>query len=343
MRANLVVTPGDPDGIGPEIVWKSIRRNHSRWKNHSLLCIGARAPFDRLGARVLLADPENLTAPKDPKPHVWLLEAPTQTDPKLLLAGYQAGWSIETAASLVLSKEFAALITGPIHKGRLNHGGYAFAGHTDFLSALCGTPPVPVTMMLANEILRVSLVTTHCSLASVSGKLSRENITRATEQTILALRERWGIRTPKISVCSLNPHSGENGLFGREEIELIQPTLAALRKKWKGKALIGDALPADTLFANHIAAPPRSRADAVVCMYHDQGLIPVKLVDFPHTVNVTLGLPLIRTSVDHGTAFDIAGKNRADPRSFESATELALRLAKNQMRLPSRRKQRNTV
>jgi 4-hydroxythreonine-4-phosphate dehydrogenase len=331
-RVILAVTPGDPAGIGPEVVWKSIRANHAKWRSISLLCIGARDPFDRLGARIVLADPERLTPPKESRPHVWLLEAPVQADPAVLLGGYQSGWSIETATELVRAGECAALVTGPIHKGRLNRGGYAFSGHTDFLAELCAKSPVnaplDVTMMLANDILRVSLVTTHCSLASVPEHITRESLSRAIDQTAEALRHWWGIQKPKISVCALNPHGGEAGLFGREEIEVIAPTLKALRRKWGSRVTLSDPLPADTLFANHLAARPRDRADAVVAMYHDQGLTPVKLIDFPRTVNITLGLPIIRTSVDHGTGFDIAGKNRADPRSFESATNLALKLVR---------------
>ena len=330
-KAMLAVTPGDPAGIGPEVVWKAIQKNYRRWRTSaSLLCVGARAPFDRLGARVLLADPEELSPPNESRPHVWLLEAPVSTAPKRLLPGYQAGWSVEVAAGLVLSGECGALVTGPIHKERLNLGGYAYSGHTDFLAALCSPSgkPLPVTMMLANKTLRVSLVTTHCSLASVSKLLRPENITRTIEHTITALRTQWGIKRPRISICALNPHAGESGLFGREEIELILPVIRSLRKRWGARAEISDPLPADTLFANHVAAGPRDRADAVVAMYHDQGLTPVKLIDFPHTVNITLGLPIIRTSVDHGTGFDIAGKNLADFRSLETATDLALALLK---------------
>jgi 4-hydroxythreonine-4-phosphate dehydrogenase len=328
MSKKFVVTPGDPDGIGPEVVWKALRKHSKDWKKNPLLCVGARRPFDQMEARVILADPENLTPPKESRPHVWLLEAPTQCDPKYLLEGYQSGWSIETAASLVQSGEFAALITGPIHKERLNRGGYAYSGHTDFLAALAGSPAPDVTMMLANDILRVSLVTTHISLADVPRKLSREKIHRACNQTLESLKTWWGIRKPKIAVCALNPHAGESGLFGREELDLINPAIAALRKEWGTRASISDALPADTFFANHIAAKPKDRVDAVVCMYHDQGLIPVKLIDFPHTINITLGLPFLRTSVDHGTGFDIAGKGVADSRSFESAVALAVKLSK---------------
>lgn len=326
MGKRFVVTPGDPDGIGPEVVWKAIRKNHTRWKNYSLLCVGARKPFDRLKARVILADPDNLTPPKEAKPHIWLLEAPTQCDPKYLIEGYQAGWSIETATSLVQSGEFDALVTGPIHKERLNRGGYHYSGHTDFLAALAGNPAPDVTMMLANKTLRVSLVTTHIALSDVPKKLTREMILRACNQTLESLTESWGIKKPTLAVCALNPHAGEGGLFGKEESNLINPAIALLRKEWGSRATITDALPADTYFANHIQAKPGKRADAVVCMYHDQGLIPVKLIDFPHTVNITLGLPFIRTSVDHGTGFDIAGKGVADHRSFQTAVEFAVKL-----------------
>lgn len=337
MAAKLAVTPGDPDGIGPEVVWKAIRKNHAKWRSTPLLCVGARDPFDRLGAKVIVADPNRLVPPKTRGPYVWLLEAPVHSDPSVFLPGYQAGWSIETAAELVKSGACAALVTGPIHKERLNRGGYAYTGHTDFLADLCspkknGAKPVDVTMMLANDKLRVSLVTTHCSLAAVPGKLKRENIARAVDQTVESLRRWWGISKPRVAICALNPHAGESGLFGREEIELIEPAIRALRKKWGSRAVLSDPLPADTLFANQIAAKPADRAHAVIAMYHDQGLTPVKLIDFPHTVNVTLGLPILRTSVDHGTAFDIAGKNRADARSFESATNLALKLIQQRKR-----------
>jgi 4-hydroxythreonine-4-phosphate dehydrogenase len=327
-QVKLVVTPGDPSGIGAEVVWKSIRKNHSRWRKTPLLCVGARAPFERLKARIISADPADLTPPREKRPHIWLLEAPVHADPKLLLEGYQSGWSIETAAELVLSGECAALVTGPIHKERLNRGGYAFSGHTDFLATLCRgadeKPSLDVTMMLANDTPRVSLVTTHCSLASVPKKLTEAAVTRAVEQTISSLKTWWKIKRPKISVCALNPHAGESGLFGTEEADVLRPAIEKLRARFGREVTLSDPLPADTLFANHIAASAKDRADAVICMYHDQGLIPVKLIDFPNTVNVTLGLPIIRTSVDHGTGFDIAGKDRADHRSFAAATNLAL-------------------
>jgi 4-hydroxythreonine-4-phosphate dehydrogenase len=239
------------------------------------------------------------------------------------LAGFQSGWSLETAARMALAGEACALVTGPISKERLQRGGYPYFGHTDFLADLCkgrSSKPIPNTMMLANDRLRVSLVTTHLALGRVPAALTRAGIRRATLQTYEALRAYWRIRRPRIAICALNPHAGENGLMGREEIELVTPEAAFLRRKLAGRAQILGPLPADTLFTQLGAY------DAVVAMYHDQGLIPVKLLDFPRTVNVTLGLPIVRTSVDHGVAFDLVGKGTADPTSLESALDLAIRI-----------------
>jgi len=334
MRRILAVTPGDPAGIGPEIVWKAIRKHRRKWASTPLLCVGARAPFDRLKARVILADPENLIPPRDPRPHVWLLEAPASViEPERLLEGYQSGWSIQTAAALVQYGFCAALVTGPISKERLQRGGFKYSGHTDFLADLCGVDEV--TMMLANDELRVSLVTVHVGLKNVSAKLTRTGVTRAIDQTAEALRDRFGVKKPRIAVCALNPHAGEDGLFGTEERDVIEPALHDIGAHWGNRLEVTGPHPADTYFAHHVATPKKSRPDAVVCMYHDQGLIPVKMLDFARTVNLTLGLPILRTSVDHGTAFDIAGKNRADPSSFVSAVEMA-RTMTQPRRVPAR-------
>jgi 4-hydroxythreonine-4-phosphate dehydrogenase len=240
------------------------------------------------------------------------------------MEGFQAGWAVEHAARLVLSGQARALITGPIHKARLQAGGYPFSGHTDLLGSLCLAPEN--TMMLANEQLRVALVTVHTALARVSRGLTQEAVLRAISQTHESLQKYFGIPVPKIAVLALNPHAGEGGLFGSEEIKVIRPAIAQARRHFGKNAKISGPHPADTLFAQHILARPRDRYDAVVCMYHDQGLIPVKLLDFPKTVNITLGLPMIRTSVDHGTAFDIAGRNLADPSSLISAILLAVKM-----------------
>lgn len=185
-------------------------------------------------------------------------------------------------------------------------------------------------MMLANKLLRVSLVTTHLPISRVSQHLTFARIRTTVEQTADFLQSRLKIKKPKIAVAAFNPHGGESGLFGDEESRVILPTLRSLRKQ--SRYQISGPWPADTLFAKHSQARRRDKFDAVVCMYHDQGLIPVKLLDFPHTVNVTLGLPMIRTSVDHGVAFDIAGKGVADSRSLESAIDLALQLTLGDMK-----------
>jgi 4-hydroxythreonine-4-phosphate dehydrogenase len=337
----LAVTPGDPEGIGPEIIWKTIRRSQ-KIRGAQLLCVGAPEPFRKLKAPIVEVEFTPQGAPRVPKarksPFVWLLPTPSQTPAGKLLPGFQSGWAIETATRLVQQNFASALVTGPISKERLQAGGYPYPGHTEFLAELCRTPQVTlqVTMMLANDQLRVTLVTTHVGLAQVSQKLSAERIRRCVEQTAQALHQDFSIRRPKIAVAALNPHAGESGLFGREEIDVIIPELERLRSQYQGKFELIGPMPADTLFAKNQLAPRQKRFDAVVCMYHDQGLIPVKLLDFPNTVNVTLGLPIVRTSVDHGVGFDIASKGIADPSSFQAAVRLAIQIVRN--RSPKRKK-----
>jgi len=318
----LALTPGDPAGIGPEITWKAIQSG-SIDKNIALLCVGAREPFEKLKVPILEANPlsGSFQPPEMNQPHVWLWPAPLTSPHGSLLEGYQVGWSIEQATQLVLKQAVSALVTGPISKERLQKGGYIYPGHTEFLAALCQTREV--TMMLANSILRVSLVTTHLGIQDVSLNLTREKIRKSILQTVQGLRDFWGIEKPRIAVTALNPHAGEKGLFGKEEITTIQPEIESLKKSAGASFTIDGPFPADTFFAKHILTPAEDRYDAVVCMYHDQGLIPVKLLDFHNTVNVTLGLPMIRTSVDHGVGFDIAGKGVADPSSLLAAIKLA--------------------
>jgi 4-hydroxythreonine-4-phosphate dehydrogenase len=329
----LIVTPGDPEGVGPEVVWKALqsRANFKRWNACTLLCVGARKPFDELGAQVIEVSCDNpgssleWVPPKNKTPFVWLLPAPTRS--KKFLPGFQSGWAIQTAAQLILKGAAQALITGPISKERLQKGGFPYVGHTDFLADLCGVKD-DFTMMLANDQLRVSLVTTHVALKDVPKAITRSRVRRAVLQTVEHLQRWWGISHPRVAVAALNPHAGEAGILGTEEIRVIGPEIRSLQRRAKGDYELVGPLPADTLFANHLLAPKNRRFDAVVCMYHDQGLIPVKLLDFHNTVNVTLGLPMVRTSVDHGVAFDIAGKGVANPSSFESAVDLALQISR---------------
>jgi 4-hydroxythreonine-4-phosphate dehydrogenase len=336
----LAVTPGDPEGIGPEVVWKTLQADHSRFKRSkvALLCVGAREPFERLRAPVIEVSAQQLERglalpPKQRGPYVWLVPAPRAS--QRFLPGFQSGWSIETATRLVQKGLASALVTGPISKERLQKGGYNYPGHTEFLASLCKTKQV--TMMLANDQLRISLVTIHIALKDVPSALTRTELRRAVIQTAQHLREGWGISRPRVAVAALNPHAGESGLFGNEEVRVISPELVSLRKRFGKQFDLYGPLPADTLFAKHHLAQPRGEFDAVVCMYHDQGLIPVKLLDFPNTVNVTLGLPIVRTSVDHGVGFDIAGKGVADPSSFRSAVRMALEITQHSTRSKKRK------
>jgi 4-hydroxythreonine-4-phosphate dehydrogenase len=216
---------------------------------------------------------------------------------------------------------FAGMITAPVHKGVINQAGIPFSGHTEFLAELTHTEQV--VMMLATHGLRVALVTTHLPLKDVAAAITAERLTRVTRILDHDLRTKFGIARPRILVCGLNPHAGESGHLGREEIEVIEPTLELLRGE--GIDLIGP-LPADTLFTpKHL-----DHCDAVLAMYHDQGLPVLKFKGFGAAVNITLGLPIIRTSVDHGTALDLAGSGRIDSGSLQVALETAYQMAASQ-------------
>jgi len=214
---------------------------------------------------------------------------------------------------------FDAMVTAPVHKGVINDAGLPFTGHTEYIAGITGGHPV---MMLATPGLRVALVTTHLPLSEVSQAITHTRLRTVIRILDQDLRSRFGIENPKILVCGLNPHAGENGHLGREEIEIIEPVLEGLRKQ--GLNLHGP-LPADTLFT----AKYLDSADAVLAMYHDQGLPVLKHMGFGQAVNITLGLPVIRTSVDHGTALDLAGTGKAEIGSLEFALQTALTMASN--------------
>jgi len=233
--------------------------------------------------------------------------------------------TIDIATRACLDGRFDALVTAPVHKGVINDAGIPFTGHTEYIAAITGGYPV---MMLATEKLRVALVTTHLPLKDVSAAITREGLQGVIETLHRDLVNRFGVDEPRILVCGLNPHAGEGGHLGREEIDVIEPVLEALRAR--GMHLRGP-LPADTLFLpKHL-----EHADAVLAMYHDQGLPVLKYAGFGRAVNVTLGLPIIRTSVDHGTALDLAGTGRADPGSLEAALRMAIDLARGASRAVS--------
>jgi 4-hydroxythreonine-4-phosphate dehydrogenase len=329
----LLITPGDPEGIGPEIAWAAFRQLR-RTPGLALVLVGAKRPFARMGAPVQELSIDDRGALSEPDALVRLLRngklpllpAPERAPGGRFLPGYQSGWAVGAAVRLIRSGRADALVTGPLSKARLNRGGFPFPGHTELLAHLCGVRDV--TMMLANSRLRVSLVTTHLSLADVPSSINRRGVRRALLQTLEFLQRDCGIRHPRIALAALNPHAGEGGLFGNEEKRILAPEIRAIQRSRKDFCLLGP-FPADTLFARHVAAPPQERFDAIVCMYHDQGLVPVKLLDFPKTVNVTLGLPIVRTSVDHGTGFDLVGTGKANPSSLVSAIRLAQRIIEN--------------
>lgn len=251
-------------------------------------------------------------------------EAAVAGRPSSANAAAVIGW-IETGVGLALSGEVDGLVTAPIAKAPLYAAGFRFPGHTEFLAELTAAAPMvgergPVMMLTAGD-LRTALVTIHEPLASVPGKVTVEGIVRTGLVTAQALARDFGIAAPRLAVAGLNPHAGESGAIGREEIDMVAPAVQALRDL--GVDARGP-FPADSLFH----AEARAGYDGVVCLYHDQALIPVKMLDFWGGVNVTLGLPIVRTSPDHGTGFDIAGKGIARPDSLIAAIRLATGIAK---------------
>jgi 4-hydroxythreonine-4-phosphate dehydrogenase len=247
------------------------------------------------------------------------LERPsTPGRPDSLNASYVLA-SLQRAVEGCLNGEFDALVTGPVHKGVINEAGVRFSGHTEYLAALSGAP-TPVMMLAAGD-LRVPLVTTHLPLREVADHITLQAVKSVIEVTHRELRSRFGIASPRIAVCGLNPHAGESGHLGREEIESIGPAIETLAAG--GMRLTGP-LPADTAFTE----PVSSGFDAIIAMYHDQGLPVLKRVGFGHAVNITLGLPIIRVSVDHGTALDKAGGGAVNSGSLRAALECALELVR---------------
>ena len=311
----LVMSCGDPSGVGPEIALKA-------WE-----ALRGEVPFVWLGDPAHLpagAAVEILDAPGPCSgggmpvlPMRFAVPArPGQPDPANAQGVIAA---ITRGVELVQAGAAAGLVTCPINKAALKSGaGFGFPGHTEYLADLAGVKDV--VMMLACAELRVVPMTIHIALAEVAGSLSVEKLESTIRTTHAALMRDFGLAAPRLAVAGLNPHAGEDGVMGREEQEIISPVLERLRAE--GMQITGP-LPADTMF--HKAA--RARYDAAICMYHDQALIPIKTIDFAGGVNVTLGLPFIRTSPDHGTAYDIAGQGVADPSSLIAALRMAWDMA----------------
>ena len=324
MIHRLVITPGEPAGIGPDLCLQLAQQPPD---NVQLVLVADRSMLEQRAA--LLNLPLELqtfdagqAAVASQAGRLHLVDVPVKTpvQPGILKtdnAAYVLA-SLREAVRLCKSGSCEALITGPVHKGNINEGGFAFSGHTEFLAELCHRELT--VMMLATEGLRVALVTTHLPLTDVPAAITSERLTLILNILHQDLKEKFGIKVPRILVCGLNPHAGEGGHLGREEIEVIEPVLNALRAK--GMQLTGP-LPADTLFT----AKYLDHADAVLSMYHDQGLPVLKFKGFGRASNITLGLPIIRTSVDHGTALDLAGTGKADSGSLYTAIATAVEMA----------------
>jgi 4-hydroxythreonine-4-phosphate dehydrogenase len=320
----VALTTGEPAGIGPDLCAALVGR---RW-NCRVVLLADRSLLGRVrGERRRMAALPDYDATAPARNRVEVLHVP-------LAAGCKAGkldpanaryvlGLLDRAVDGCLSGEFAAMVTAPVHKGVINDAGVPFTGHTEYLAARCGAP-LPV-MMLVGGGLRVALATTHLPLAAVPAALTPgmlEDVLRILDRD---LRRMFAIRKPRILVCGLNPHAGEGGHLGREEIDVIAPVLERLQRA--GFKLDGP-VPADTAFL-----PERlARTDAVLAMYHDQGLPVLKRAAFGDAVNVTLGLPIVRTSVDHGTALDLAGTGRADTGSLVAALRLAAESARKRPR-----------
>jgi len=320
----IALTPGEPAGIGPDLCIQLAQREQAA----ELVAV---ADPDLLAARAEALGLPLTLRPFEPRAAARPGPAGTLTcQPVALRAPVRAGhldpanaeYVLATLAAAVdgcLDGTFAALVTGPVHKGVINDAGIAFSGHTEFLAERTGTPRV--VMMLTAPGLRVALATTHLPLAEVSAAITPRLLEEVVTVLDADLRRRFGIAEPRLLVCGLNPHAGEGGHLGREEVEVIAPTLERLRAR--GLHLMGP-LPADTLFTPKYL----EHADAVLAMYHDQGLPVLKHLGFGRAVNITLGLPIVRTSVDHGTALELAGRGGADVGSLAAALECALELAR---------------
>lgn len=333
-RPRVAITMGDPCGVGPEIIVKCLR-SRSLLDHCQPVIVGDFNALERardlVGADLTIrfvehpADLEDATqagaipiiSHSDLAREDLIFGQPSPATCQAVIG------TIEEATRLALASRVDAVCTCPINKANLKKYGFAFPGHTEFLQELTGA--AHVVMMLAGPRLRVALTTIHHALAEVPRLLTQDLLYHTIAITAEALRRDFGLATVRLAVAGLNPHAGEGGLFGREEGELIQPVI----QRFQGLSYqVTGPLPPDTLFYRAY----EGEFEAVVAMYHDQGLIPIKLVHFHDAVNVTLGLPIIRTSVDHGTAYELAGTGRAHSGSLEAALRLAVQMVQNRRR-----------
>ena len=322
MRPRLALVPGEPAGIGPELVVRALQQ---AW-DAELIVFGDAATLHRAAAALSLPiELHRAGEPPASSRSVALFDVP---HPLTAMAGApQSGNAqsivnaLTSAAKACLDGHCHGMVTGPVHKGAINEGGIAFTGTTGLLAAHAGRD---VVMMLANDIVRVALLTVHMPLRAVADAITADALERTLRIIDAALRGDFGVADPTVAVLGLNPHAGEDGHLGREELDIIAPALERLRGT--GMRLVGP-LPADTAFL-----PDKLRGfDAVLAMYHDQGLPVLKYSDFANAVNISLGLPYPRVAVDHGTALDLAGKGVADPSSLYAAIRTCARFARNRM------------
>ena len=323
---------GDPAGVGPEIIVKALS-DPAVCKICRPVVLGDRGALALcLKGNEAACSIHEISHPSEAsgKPRQIELIEVCHLDRECLTPGIpqlEGGAAmvdcIVTAVEMAKRNDIAAMVTCPINKALMRRAGHDYEGHTQLIASL--THCRDYVMMLAGDKLRVALVTIHCALKHVPSLLTTDKIYRTIEVTARTLKQDFGLLMPRLAVAALNPHAGEQGLFGQEEERIIRPAIS--KAKAQGQRVEGP-FPADTLFFR----AARGEFDAVVAMYHDQGLIPLKLLHFSDAVNVTLGLPIVRTSVDHGTAYDIAGKGIADPSSLKAAIGMAVMMAKNRRR-----------
>jgi len=318
----IAITAGEPAGIGPDIVLALAGEHHDA----ELVVVAApallRERANLLGLDLQLREADLTAPPARHVPGQILVDAvplaapavPGRPDPANAPCVLD---SLQRAVDGCLAGRYSAMVTAPVQKSVINEAGIPFSGHTEFLAEATATPRV--VMMLASGSMRVALATTHLPLAAVPGAITPTLLRETLAILHRDLREKFGLRAPRIAVLGLNPHAGEGGHMGREEIDTIIPTLEILRAD--GMDLLGP-LPADTAFNRKVL----DQVDAVFAMYHDQGLPVLKYASFGHAVNITLGLPIVRTSVDHGTALDLAGTGKADTGSLRAALQVAIEL-----------------
>ena len=324
MIPRIAITPGEPAGIGPDIV---IAAAQQAWDT-DIVVIGDPALLEERAALLGLPLVLETLEPEQPASPNRIGHLKIQAVPmaKTAKAGQRdpanAGYVLETLQAAVngcLDHTFSAMVTAPVQKSVINDAGIPFSGHTEFLATATHTPKV--VMMLATTELRVALATTHLPLAQVPGAITKELLRETLQILYSDLQTKFGIHQPRIAVLGLNPHAGEGGHMGREEIDTITPVIKEMNES--GMNLLGP-LPADTAFNPKVL----DTVDAVLAMYHDQGLPVLKYSGFGQAINITLGLPIIRTSVDHGTALDLAGAGTANPDSLYRAIETAIAMSK---------------